>query len=181
MQREIQRRAGVGEDDRLVFLREADERRRLEIEGDEGFERGADLAATAVDHDEIGQWFALVAEAAVAAADDFLHRAEIIVTHEAFDLETAVVVLVGAAVGKRDHRGDDEGAGNVGDIEALQRSRWGFERENLAEQAQGFGACIGERQGGIGALEVASFCEGLAKGEDDVAKLGGFFVANRRG
>jgi len=117
----------------------------------------------------------LVAEAAVAAADDFLHRAEIVVAHEAFDLETAVVVLVGAAVGKRDHRGDDKGAGDVGDIEALQRARRGFEREGLAEQAQGFGARIGERLSGIGALEVAGFREGLAEGEDDVAELGGFF------
>ena len=63
----------------------------------------------------------------------------------------------------------------MGDIEALQRARRGFEREGLAEQPQGFGARIGERLGGIGALEVAGFREGLAEGEDDIAELGGFF------
>ena len=34
---EIQRRAFVGEDDRLVFFREADERGRLDVEGGKSF------------------------------------------------------------------------------------------------------------------------------------------------
>ena len=45
IKREIERRTLVGENDRLVFFRQPDERRRRKIEGDKGFERGADLSA----------------------------------------------------------------------------------------------------------------------------------------
>src|SRR5256885_11455256 len=48
-------------------------------------QRRTDLAAAAVDHNEIGKRLLLLGEPAVAAADDFLHRAEVIVADEAFD------------------------------------------------------------------------------------------------
>jgi hypothetical protein len=38
-----------------VLLRQTDEGGRERVEGDEGFERGADLAAAAVDLDEVGK------------------------------------------------------------------------------------------------------------------------------
>ena len=62
-------------------------------------------------------------EAAVAAADDLLHRAEVVVADEALDRETPVLVLGGRAVGEVHHRGHDKGAADVRDVEALHVHR----------------------------------------------------------
>ena len=173
---EVEGRALVGEDDGLVFFGEADEGGGLEVEGDEGFQGGTDLAAAAVDHHEVRHGFALVAEAAVAAANDFLHGAEVVVADEAFDLEAAVVVFVGPAGGEVHHRGDDEGAADVGDVEALHVLGRGGQVEGGGERGEGVGGRVrGVAREGLLAFEAAGFGEGFFEREDDVAQLGGFF------
>ena len=52
-ERQPQRLAGVGEEDRLLLLRQADQRGRLAVEREERLVRGADLAAAAVDDHEV--------------------------------------------------------------------------------------------------------------------------------
>ncbi len=120
---EVERVAFVGEDDGFFFFGEADEGRRFEVEDKEGFEGGVDLTFAAVDDDEIGERAVFFGESAVTAANHFFHGAEIVVADEAFDFEAAVVVFVGTAVGEVDHGGDDEGAGDVGDVETLDGFR----------------------------------------------------------
>ena len=71
------------------------------------------MACPAVNDDEVGEGLRLVVQAAVAAADDFFHRTEVVVADKGFDLEAAVVLAVGLAVFERDHGGDAEAAGNV--------------------------------------------------------------------
>ena len=76
---------------------------RFDVDGGEGLERGADLAASSVDDDEVGHGFSFFLQAAVAAAHDFLHGAEVVVADETFDLETSVVIFVGPALREVNH------------------------------------------------------------------------------
>jgi len=131
--------AAVGEDDRLLTLGEADERRRGEAMLLEGREGGADLAEAAVDDDELGERPVLLVQARVTSSDHFLHRAEVVVALEGLDLEAAVARLVGLAVDEADHRRDGERAGDVRDVEALRRGRRSFEAEGGGERGEGAG------------------------------------------
>ena len=68
-------------------------------------------------------------KSSVAAADNFFHRAKVVIAHEAFDFEAAVVLAVGVSVLKGHHGGHAEAAGDVRDVEALHSVGLVSERE----------------------------------------------------
>jgi hypothetical protein len=61
------------------------------------------LPAAAVDHHEVGKRLVFLLQAAIAAGNHFLHRAEVVVADETLDGEAAVLVLVRPAFGEMHH------------------------------------------------------------------------------
>src|SRR5690606_25599510 len=123
---------------RLMFLRESDDRRWHHVESEKCLQRGADLPASAIDHHEIREKFPFFREPSIPATDNFFHGAEIIVADEALDLKTPIVVFVRPAVRKMYHRCDDERAGDVRDIETLDCARGAWQRQRFAQKPQRF-------------------------------------------
>ena len=116
-------RSGAVDDDLLELLGQADGRDVPEAEFVERAARGAELRDAAVDHHQIGQGRAFGLAARIAAADDFGDAQGVVDPLHAADPEAAVALRHGRPVDRGDHRGDGEGAADVGDVEALDDVR----------------------------------------------------------
>src|ERR1039457_913951 len=103
--RNLERRPVVGEDDRLLPLRKAHDRGRVEAEGGEGLQGGGHLPPSPVDHEQVGKGPALPAKPPASAPNHLLHRAVIVVPDEPLYPEAAVAVAVGLAIREPDHGG----------------------------------------------------------------------------
>ena len=88
----------------LVAFRQADHRRRLRAERDDGLARGAHLTDAAVDHEQARKLFALLHQPAVTARDDLGHGAEVVVARETLYPEFPVSGFVRFAVAEERHR-----------------------------------------------------------------------------
>ena len=72
-------------------------------------------------------------DARIAAADDLGHAGKVVLAFDAFDAETAVELVGGAAIDEADHAGHDVSGADVGDIEALHAARRSAEGKGVAE------------------------------------------------
>ena len=120
-----------------------------------------------------GNSLSFLGEATITPADDFLHRAKIVVADEAFDLKAAVVVLVRPPVREVHHRGDDKRAGDVRDIEALHRAR----RVGSCKRRRNARSASSSPAGRVGSCRSKRrvFAQRLLERENHVAQLGRFF------
>src|SRR5258708_32208579 len=73
----------------LLRLDEADEHYLFEIEGLHRCCCGRELALTAVDEDQLRQWFIFVEQPFIATENGFVHRRKIIGPLDRFDDKTA--------------------------------------------------------------------------------------------
>ena len=85
----------------------------------EGLGCGVELADAAVDQDQAGQGFVLVAQAAIAAGDGLVNAGEIVVAGNVADDEFAVLALAQLAVFPHHHGSHFIRALNVRDVEAF--------------------------------------------------------------
>lgn len=96
----------VGDEDDFLFFGEADHGDG-EFEGIAGFEGGAELAFSAINHDEVGEFgeFGIAIEvAAEASGDDFVHHGEVVGFFRVpLDFESAVFVFGGLSIFGDDH------------------------------------------------------------------------------
>ena len=119
-------------------------------------------------------FFAFDEDAGEAAADDFGHGDEVVLTGGGADAVAAVVGVVGDAIFEADHGGDAVGGADVGDVEALHHERWAVEVEFLLEFADiGHGVDGGDDFGAGATLEGAGGFEGFFEVGDHVPKFGG--------
>lgn len=77
------------------------------------------LSSSAIDDKQLGKGLPLVAEALVAAVDDFGHGGVVVGAFDGLDVEFAVFLAVGLAVGEAHHGGHGVGALDVGIVEAF--------------------------------------------------------------
>src|SRR4051794_40087432 len=93
--READGLAAAGNEDLLLALGERDERQLAEPDRLEGGTRGAQLSLAAVDDHEIGKRTLLRDPAREVAADDLVHRREVVDPGDALDLELPVLGALG--------------------------------------------------------------------------------------
>ena len=77
------------------------------------------LSFASIDHEQVGQGLPLVGKALVAAIDDFGHGGIVVGAFDGLDVETAVLLAVGLAVGETHHACYGIGALDVGIVETL--------------------------------------------------------------
>ena len=156
---EVERLAPAREDDGigaprepqfLEALRERDERDALERQIGDALERSGQLRRTAVDDDELRrigepapsrgsrvERFGLLGQQPLeAAAHDLAHGGRIVVRIDA-ELEAPVGLRARQSILENDHRADDLGAAEVGDVEALYAQRGLVELEPLPQVLEG--------------------------------------------
>ncbi|OPZ04185.1 MAG: hypothetical protein BWZ08_02752 [candidate division BRC1 bacterium ADurb.BinA292] len=155
-------------------LGHADQRDAGQAEVLHDLDGDGELALAAVDDDEAGGRFGSLGDAAKPAGQHFVQGAEIILTRQRLDAETAVARLVGFAAAERDHRADRGEPLNRGDIEAFDGVGRGLEVELFADFAMDFldrllaGEVLLEQTVGVfaGGLDEAEFFAAL--GGDDL-------------
>ena len=122
------------------------------------------LSTATVDNEELGQGFAFLGEAFVAAVDDFGHGGIVVGAFDGFDVELAVFFSIGFASSETNHGGHGEGSLDVGVVEALDVDRefgqlecflYAFEQVFVA---MGDAALVGVDQGSlVSALQLIGF------------------------
>ncbi len=135
---EPDRRGRAGDENLFLALGERDDRDAGEIELLHRRERGSQLAATAVDDDEVRCAREALVRLALAgtgetAGDHLADRADVVLAVEAAHGERAVVRVLRLPVHEHDHRRDDRLALDVRDVEALDPQRQALEVQALAE------------------------------------------------
>ncbi len=162
--------------DFFFALGEGDHHGGADVHLVEGVLGGVELAEAAVDEDDVGVEFAVVAGVAVAAGDDFLDGFVVIDAGDGFDAEAAVAVFEGAAVDEADEGADGGFALEVGDVDAFDAADGFGEVENFLQGFQA-GAVVLEEDFGLDGFvwsHAGAFGEG-AEGFDLIAERGGFF------
>src|SRR5919108_3003889 len=120
---EQQRLATVARVDLLLLLGERDDGDPVEPEILQNLKAHVELAAAAVDEDEVGQHASLLERLAEPPAEHLAQRAEVVGAAHRADLESLVVVLLHRAVFPDHERADLLGALDVGDVVALDAVR----------------------------------------------------------
>ena len=117
----------------------------------------------------------------VTAADHFRDGGKIVLAFDRLDSEAAIVGAIGPAIAKADERSDDEGAADVGDVDAFDPLRGRGQAEDFAEFGEVAFGFDGDRQAVRDALETVGFFGGTVQVGEEIAQLGGLFVFLGRG
>ena len=130
---EHKRLEALADVDLLLLFGQRDDREVVEAEVLEHLEPHIELAAAAVDQDQIRQGRPLLQRPREPPREDFAERGEVVRAGDALDAEPLVVVLLHAPVFPHDHGADLLAALDMGDVVALDPVREPGQRERAAQ------------------------------------------------
>ncbi len=169
--------AGAGLDEDFFFaFGEGDDHGGFDVPLVEGVLGGVELSEAAVDEDDVGVEFGVLACVAVTAGDDFLDGFVVVNTGDRFDAIAAVAVFERAAVDEADEGADGGFALKVCDVNAFDAADGFGEFEDVLEGFEA-GAVVLEEDFGLDVFvggEAGAFGEG-AHVLDLVSEGGCFF------
>ena len=168
------RRAIVDRENFFLLLGQSDDREIAQVQRQQTLPAGVQLTEPAINDNQVRQWFAIFELPLVAARHDFRHHRKVVDAFDRFYPEMPVRLLCRSAADEADHAADGEGAGDVRNVETLDRRRRFLELQDLLQlRDPGVAGVVRHR----GPAERPVLC--LEDGThvfDNVARARGLFV-----